>query len=253
MSMTMRSPLPKLLFSLLAVLLFTNYLPKTTAKFVDFTTCCKTALNDSDLPFKGQDQYKCDAKYTDGNPPTLPIQASLVWCMNNCNGFQLSKLNHLSEWAGPLVGFLLPGLVFSMSIPRGWELPVPGFLFDSELPKCGSTPRTLLYLIIALVITTLETVRWVIVVFICAGPMILGGLYEMFLDNRLLQKLVSLQGPERSAANELMKRRILVTLLLGNLSRKWGGPVADAENFIVHASDTEAKARLHSLLESQVL
>lgn len=216
--------------------------------------------------------FRCGANYYNNGQVTTPaaphVRASLAWCASTseCNGYQVSRGSELSQWAGPLVGFLLPGLVFSMSIPRGWELTVPEILFELQFKTYGSTytRRAFLYpikailitghLLAAVLITTLETVRWVAVILTCAGPMLVGGLYEMLLDDRLLsrlQKIASVQNIHRTAANEVKSRRILITLLLGNLSGGAGNPVADSENFIVNASATEAKARLHSLLESQ--
>lgn len=221
--------------------------------------------------------FRCGAKYNDDGPnPNLAassIKATLGWCKARCDGYEISRPGDLKQWAGPLVGFLLPGVVFSMSIPRSWEITLPEALFESNLKAHNLRRRILSNLLksililiralIALSVTTFETILWVIVILILAGPMLVGGIYEMLLDYRLLERLQDLtdQNSQKTAAIEVKKRKILITLLLGNLSGRSGSPsidpenfsnpVIDSENFITNSSVAEAKARLHSLLKSQ--
>jgi hypothetical protein len=233
------------------------YLPLASAdiQYADFHKCCEKARDQFYYTSNSQNNntYTCGASFDDGKDAALPIYVSLTWCRAECGGFQPSRVsrNHLNEILSPLVGFLIPALVFSISIPRGWQLRIPGRLFKED----WFTARGSMNLVLAMVIVTVETLRWITVVFVCAGPILVGGLYEMLLDHRLLRELATLQEPEGTGTKvdrELRRRRILVTLLLGNLNIKEGKPKEGAEQFIVNASEIQAKARLHSLLESQV-
>ncbi|KAH8149336.1 uncharacterized protein LAJ45_06415 [Morchella importuna] len=241
---------PLLLFVLLV------YLPLASAdiQYADFHKCCKKARDQFYDTGNSQNNntYTCGASFDDGKDAALPIYVSLTWCRAECGGFQPSRVskNHLNEILSPLVGFLIPALVFSISIPRGWQLRIPERLFKED----WFTARGSMNLILAMVIVMVETLRWITVVFVCAGPILVGGLYEMLLDHRLLRELALLQEPEGASTRvdrELRRRRILVALLLGNLNIKEGKPKEGAEQFIVNASEIQAKARLHSLLESQ--
>ncbi|KAI5837486.1 hypothetical protein DFP73DRAFT_619650 [Morchella snyderi] len=228
--------------------------PALAIEGANFYNCCEKAREQFYDTSNSQDNntYTCGANFDDGKDAALPIYVSLTWCRAECGGFQPSRVskNHLNEILSPLVGFLIPALVFSISIPRGWQLRIPERLFKED----WFTAQGSMNLVLAMVIVMVETLRWIAVVFVCAGPILVGGLYEMLLDHILLRRLAALKKPEGAGTKvyrELQRRRILVTLLLGNLNIKEGKPKEGAEQFIVNASEIQAKARLHSLLESQ--
>jgi len=45
-------------------------------------------------------------------------------------GWQLSHRGNLTQWIGPLVGFILPCLAFCLNIPRKRKLSIPPWVFS---------------------------------------------------------------------------------------------------------------------------
>lgn len=221
--------------------------------------------------------FRCGVQYSsDGSGVSLaaqPIQISLAWCLKTpeCNGYEGLKIKQLSLWAGPVVGFLLPAVVFSISVPRGRKLSLPIIVSwlvpvvrnfrilrclscrSSDMCRVARIFGPLFKLIAVLVVAIIEMVRWVSVVFTCAGPILAGGLYEMVLDHHRLKQLQRLEKTSpKTPATELRRRRILIKVFLGNVIDGSGSIFQDCENLIVKGTAAQAKGRLDSLLMSRV-
>ena len=104
----------------------------------DLDHCCLLAVNDSlsvingtligfnptqsfitdDFKSFSNRQFPCGANYIgdDEGAPTVTI--SYTYCITNCPGWQRSKSSKLNQWVAPFAGFLVPSVVFCLSIPR---------------------------------------------------------------------------------------------------------------------------------------
>lgn len=124
----------------------------------NFTWCCTKALADSltidqnntlaltnNPPVLNLDlnilqsatddgQFPCGAVYSGEDPNGAPeVTVSYTWLANTCPGWQLSSGDTLNAWLQPLSGFLLPAVVFCLSVPRRRKFHVPRSLFMSEI------------------------------------------------------------------------------------------------------------------------
>ena len=70
---------------------------------------------------------------------------------------------------------------------------------------------------VAIVIVTLDYLIWLALCFAFAGPMILSGVFEAFLDSRILDFV----GKEGRRLSKVMCTRLLYIILVGNLDFKW--------------------------------
>lgn len=222
--------------------------------------------------------FRCEARYSKiggvESPAAQAISVTLEWCLKTpqCNGYQLYTPWGVDRWAGPVVGFLLPAVVFSICIPRGWRLSLPPLTLPRRFsgnnwyfhPLKGFVVA--INLLVVFIVGTMELTRWVSVILIYAGPMLVGGLYKMLLDHHLLRRLQSLKpepGERGNATDEIQRRKILITILLGGVidaeDVKYSGDRDDSgdlygncKKFIVNTSAAQAKTRLNCLLHSQV-
>lgn len=120
-----------------------------------------------------------------------------------------------------------------MVVPRSDYIRIP-------IPK--DTCRMILF---AFPIAVLDLLLWVVVVFILAGPLLVGGIYESIVDRRLLKLL------DDGATNNQARKMLLVVILLGNIAYREGDVLKDVEDFIFRAPGTQAKMNLKSLLDCQ--
>jgi len=62
----------------------------------------------------------CGQQYSSNTPEAEPLYVTYEYCASKCSGigFELSEPNNLRQWAGPLVQFVLPAIIFSFSVPR---------------------------------------------------------------------------------------------------------------------------------------
>lgn len=131
-------------------------------------------------------QFPCDARYN-GNSSGAPIvSVPYAWWAENCPGWQLNDRNNLESWLQPLSGFLIPAVPLIFSIPRRRRLEVSRRFFIADLSGVKSYLAAPLGALGAAVIVILDTLIWLCTCFAFAAPMILSGLYEAVLDNRML-------------------------------------------------------------------
>ncbi|OHE93608.1 hypothetical protein CORC01_11107 [Colletotrichum orchidophilum] len=161
-------------------------------------------------------QFPCDAKYNDAHLGGAPeVQVQYRWFIDNCPGWSLSDKSNLNAWLHSLSGFLLPAVVFCMSVPRRRKLHVYRSLFVADLAGIKSIIPAILGAIGAGLIVTVDTIIWLSICFAFAGPMILSGLYEALLDNRVLEFLRDKIQNKRLTLD--MRCRCLMLILIGNL------------------------------------
>ena len=179
----------------------------------------KTTPLDALRDYNAQGEFPCTAAYN-GNPDGAPmVKVPYQWLNDTCPGWQISSKDNLNAWLQPLSGFLIPAVIFCISVPRRRKLELPRVLFSSDqsgvqgyfLAPIGAT--------IALVLVVADTLVWLCVCFAFAGPMIVSGLYEARLDNRVIDYV---KGKIDECQLTLdMRCRCLMLVLIGNLDLVW--------------------------------
>ncbi|KAH6843256.1 hypothetical protein B0I37DRAFT_437426 [Chaetomium sp. MPI-CAGE-AT-0009] len=162
-----------------------------------------------------RNQFPCGAKYN-GDPRGAPVVAiEYSFLVEQCPGWELSSRNNVNAWLHSLSGFLLPAVIFCLSVPRRRKLHVFSSFFVADLAGVKSYVPALLGALAAGLIVLLDTIIWLSICFAFAGPMILSGLYEAMLDNRVLDFLKEKIQNRRLTLD--MRCRCLMLVLIGNL------------------------------------
>jgi hypothetical protein len=145
----------------------------------------------------------------------------------------LSKGKQPSEWAAPLVQFILPSVIFSMTIPRRKKIEFD-YLFDRRraimkkkrwlwVNDFVQLAISMFLFSVILVPVFIGTVVWIAVTIVGAGNMLTGGLYEAHLDYRLAKYTQKISSSRLASQNDqdetklAMERELLVTIASGNL------------------------------------
>jgi hypothetical protein len=93
----------------------------------------------------------------------------------------------------PLVGFILPAVVYCAAITTGYKLEVPSRIFGLKLSNLPKLIRICTLLILgAFIQLSFDMVFWIFIVFGLApgptpGAAVVGGLHEALLDRRITQ------------------------------------------------------------------
>lgn len=207
--------------------------------------------------------FRCGAvySYTDGSesPAAMAIHVPLVWAKQTpaCMGFIGVPLAALDSWAGPFVGFLLPSIVFGLSIPSGWALTdvlrksdMRDVRRPSELQRLLTPVQSFLrpaaMFTAFLVLGALEILRWATIILTCPGPILSSTLQEMQLDHVLLSQLAV--PPSTLPATQLRRRRLLLAILLSNVSDLNSSLFGTASTTLLHAPAPQVRTQLGILL-----
>jgi len=217
-------------FKVILILVTALCLPSILA--YDGTTCCELAKSESAFispvpPFGNQ---TCGQTYSTNTIASLPLYVNYTYCSLKCSGMGLSKISHPSEWAAPLVQFILPSVIFSMTIPRRKKIEYD-YLFDWRrnittkerwlwVNNLVQLAISLFCFSIILIPVVIDTIVWIAVIVVGAGNMLIGGLYEAHLDYRIVKYVSAIGGPTKLQ----MKRELLVTIASGNLMLGKGSP-----------------------------
>ncbi len=218
--------------------------------YQNFTYCCFKAVNQSLTVEAGQlkftntnwiglqnttdlidanlrGQFPCGAVYN-GDPRGAPlVTVPYEFIVTDCPGWERSGQTDLNTWLQPLSGFLLPAVIFCLSVPRRRKIHLFRGLFVADIYGYRGLLPSIFGAIGALVLVTLDTVIWLCICFAFAGPMILSGLYEAMLDNRMLEFL-RLKVDNQKLTLDMRCRPLMVTLI-GNLDLALDETPADSE------------------------
>jgi hypothetical protein len=194
----------------------------------NFTHCCVKAVNlflesgnTSSIAISSSfrpptSQYPCGATWQGDRAGAPSVKASYTWCNQQCPGWELSHSQKLNEWLQPFVGFILPAVIFTLNVPRRRKLSLPDFVFPEDITKNPVTfAVACCCALTAAIIVTIDTILWLCAVFALAGPLILSGLYEAWIDKRVLYFV--LEKIENEHVELPTRVRILLTVLVGNL------------------------------------
>ncbi|KAI9851004.1 MAG: hypothetical protein M1838_004696, partial [Thelocarpon superellum] len=219
--------------------LYTLQKPLTRPTYLggqDFDRCCRVAV--SEMFYIGDDgllqkrpstaditidagpdaflnSFPCNASYSQNPNGSPTVAVSFNWCSSNCGGWELSSGSNLKQWVQPLVGFILPAVVFCLAIPRRRRLYIPDSLFPSDVTNWMKLFKAMFFAITAALIVTVDTIVWLCVVFAFSGPLLLSGLYEALLDKRVIDHMQEKLDNRRLSVQ--MRARIYYTVLVGNL------------------------------------
>lgn len=208
-------------FLLYLLLSITN--PASAARF-SYSVCCSEANEAGALfsvdtfspnlafPFHGSYDL-CFQTFNESIPAAPDVYVTYPYCKANCKKFDFSKGQDPSTWAAPVIQFILPSIIFSMSIPRR-TMTLP------SVPEkdIGSDWLSLPLGMIVAVYIALDTLAWVAVILMLAGPLMVSGLTEALVDVKLLSLLrQDLQKKPRRILDEYSITRLLVTVVSGNL------------------------------------
>lgn len=213
---------------------------KTSIGGQNFTWCCIQAVAESlavnetghlvavdNPPITGLDvaelqratdegQFPCTARYESDEPGGAPeVNVPYIWLAQTCPGWELSSKDNLNAWLQPLSGFLLPAVIFCLSVPRRRKLHVFRAFFVADLAGVKSYIPAILGAIGAMILVTLDTLIWLSICWALSGPMIMSGLYEALLDNRVID-FVEKNKKHRNLTLD-MRCRLLMLVLIGNL------------------------------------
>ncbi|RDW92640.1 hypothetical protein BP5796_02034 [Coleophoma crateriformis] len=198
----------------------------------NFTVCCLLAVNDSIRLSNGRlveaetsyltnfsffesasqnNNFPCGAAYQGDSAGSPVVRVPFSYCSSNCGGWQRSQASKTRQWVGPLIGFILPDLVFCLVVPRRRKLELSPKFFSGRLDKVQGWLYALSVGLLAGLLVSLDTIIWLCTCFAFAGPMIVSGVYEALLDSRILHFV------EETALTVDMKARLLFLILVGNL------------------------------------
>ena len=190
--------------------------------------------------------FPCTAVYSPGDHNGAPIvQVPYIWLADNCSGWQISDKTNLNGWLQPLSGFLLPAVIFCLSVPRRRKLRVPRALFSPELSRMSSYFVVIPNATLAGLMVCFDTIIWLCICFALAGPMILSGLYEALLDNRVLDFVKEKVDNRRLTLD--MRCRLLMIILIGNLDLALDQPEDQPH---AHNPNAPPQASLHERYQS---
>jgi len=185
-----------------------------------------TPFEFADYAAAGAGAFPCGARF-DGNYSGAPeVRVPFSWCRSSCDGWELSHRGDLTQWIGPLVGFILPCLAFCLNIPRRHKLSIPPGVFSPSPDKMLAFFSYPVRLVIALLFVTFDTIGWLCVCFALAGPMLLSGVYETWIDMRLLRYLwteiifdpkLDDQHRKRPVLTMQLRAQLLLLVVVGNI------------------------------------
>ncbi|KAF5650619.1 glycoside hydrolase family 3 [Fusarium sp. NRRL 52700] len=188
--------LPGALSYLLKLLLYARF--ATVALSYSDRACCIRAReanafvspnNGSTTPM---DNLVCGQVYNESSPAAPNAYITYNFCKSECSGWGVSSVKNADQWAGPIVQFILPSVIFSMNIPRAFEFVSSQWLDSLVLGDRRGWQRVVLSLLMtfpAMLFVAADTIVWVMTIMCMAGPMMVAGLHEALLDFKILRSL----------------------------------------------------------------
>lgn len=204
----------------------------THASAFNSAACCNLAQSrNAFLDPPPPTNISCGNTYiNDTIPAATSLFVSYQFCKSECPGYRKSGWGSPSEWAAPIVQFLLPSIIFSMSIPRPIQFLSTEILeemwIDDATGQFARLAISLLLLPLAMACAILDTVTWVVIIMSMAGPMMVAGLHEAMLDYKILSALVAGKATKAGIGEEEEEEEeeeltaaveLLVTVVSGNL------------------------------------
>lgn len=188
-------------------------------------------------------------------PGITVLEVPYRWCNAFCSGW----------WRFPstdielvLFQFILPTVIFALVVPRKWHLDLSPVNFDFGDGFLLVLVKALLSLIATGVVAFSDMILWIGVILALAGPMILGGIEEMYLDIVCVHTIATSHSLRFHRLTTEDRLSILVAVLCGNFEGN-GRMVTDLQRDLAtfapgtpNAPTLETrKAQLESIMNGQ--
>ena len=147
-------------------------------------------------------------------PGTVVYKVSYRWCTANCPGWTRFSSSDIEL---VLLQFILPTVIFALVIPRKWHLDLSPVNFDFRNGLLRGLFKALLSLVATGIVASVDMILWIGVILGLAGPMILSGIEEAFIDIVSVRALESSHISQHHQLNQDERLSILVAILCGNL------------------------------------
>lgn len=254
--------LPSYTFLALLLHIFTGAFAEPNNGF-NAGACCRAASS-ANAFINAPTSTVCGQTSSQTSPAADPLMITYSFCSENCPGFGLSQGLNASQWADGFVQFILPSVIFSMIVPRQQKIEVSR-LFDYVLKPTGShrSLKSITQLVLSILssfvfimpFVVLDTISWLAMIFMGAGPMLLAGLHEALLDHKVVSVLMVCDQGAMSLTQE-EKEELLLSVVCGNLLLDVGDPQKEIHNALSISDDPvraaeEVKTRLLDMLSAQ--
>ncbi|MCJ1223788.1 hypothetical protein MMC12_000431 [Toensbergia leucococca] len=202
--------------------------------------CASLAQNDNNY----------EVNYLDG---ISILMVPYTWCLDNCAGWTAFSAKDV---ALVLFQFILPTVIFALVVPRKWHLDLSPTSFDLT----GSFPLLIAKLLASFIavgiVASVDMIIWISVILALAGPMILSGVEEMYLD------FISIRALQNTGAHGFTPEErvsLLIALLCGNFDDHGNGAATNLNTTLsTYAPATPGtptlyarKAQLSSIMNGQ--
>ncbi len=103
-------------------------------------------------------------------------------------------------------------------------------MVDVKLNELSSSPLSIPFIALAAAsIVVIDTIFWLLTIFALSGPILVSGIFEAFLDSRLLQYVQENIKYSRLSTDE--RAHVLYTILVGNLDMTAVPDQEDSKNY----------------------
>ena len=149
--------------------------PRIVAARYSDATCCNLARAENAF-INSPATIICGQEYNASIGAAHPLMIPYSFCTSKCPGFGLAEGRKPGQWAAPIVQFILPSIIFSMSIPRRYTY-LPNLDRQAFLP--GRDPGfrawfrwhgwSLVVLFASALLMAIDTLIWVFIIMCLAG------------------------------------------------------------------------------------
>ncbi len=216
--------------------------------------CCNLALSDGayiDKSLHAKD-YVCGQSFNQSLSPAPDLAVPYAYCQAKCAGWTLATPTSLSNWASTLLQFILPVVIFSMTIPRSYKFEVPAALFDFDIKEWTGVAKAALSFLVAFLIVTIDTVFWVMTLLAGAGPMLFSGLYEALLDYRIIVYFNDCSRVHHQGLSIAQRVALLRVIVVGNLGLEIRGLKGIIKKAITEELETQNMKDLRSVIRNEL-
>ena len=146
-------------------------------------------------------------------PGTVVLKVPYRWCTTFCSGWSRFPSSDIQL---VLLQFILPTVIFALVIPRKWHLDLSPVNFDFGDGFLLVLIKALLSLIATGIVAFSDMILWIGVILALAGPMILSGIEEMYLDVVSIHTIATSHNARFHHLTSEERLSILAAVLCGN-------------------------------------
>ena len=169
----------------------------------------------------GTDERLCRAKaqiststFFDRSIPGIEVyKVPYRWCTANCPGWTRFSSSDIEL---VLLQFILPTVIFALVIPRKWHLDISPVNFDFGNGFLYGLFKSLLSLVATGIVASMDMILWIGAILGLAGPMILSGIEELYIDIVSVRALKSSHHSIQHQLTQEERLSILIAILCGN-------------------------------------